>query len=218
MHPRYWLTWKRGKQLYPAWIIATIPLFATVLASAVFSVPLPWKDSFALEILLVGIVVSVVIAGGVYHFTRTAAEVLYYPPLHLRRWLVVSTISLMGLGVVLTYLSYLVLVVPLSYPILPHVADIGVGLVLAAGYALLLSAWRTRVFRNDRKAVSKTEAAGKIRESLADLRSDCPELSDTEVLVDGLQKIAQEYEREPLINSSDSADIIRLWCEGSWIA
>lgn len=213
MHPRYWLTWKRGKQLYPRWVVATFPLIITLVASAIITVPLPWQDSNSTELLAIGGVAIVVIYVVLYRFTRSASEVLYYPPLHKRLWIGVSTVVLLLVGLIVTYLAYICFLVPLNNPVIPDRDNIVLGTVLASSYALFLGGWKTKTLGGDRCPVANSEVAIKIRESLQNLQGNNPHFEDSEELINGLEALAEQFESEPLMDQSERPEIILTWCD-----
>lgn len=213
MRPLHWLTWKRGKQLYPAWVVATFPLIITLVASTIIAVPLPWHGGNSTELLAVGGVAIVVICAVLYQFTRSASEVLYYPPLHKRRWIGVSTVSLLLVGMIVTYFAYLCFLVPLNKPVIPNQGNIVLGTVLASSYALFLGGWKTKTLREGRNPVANSEEAIKIRESLLNLQSNDPHFGDSEELINGLKDLVEQFESEPLMEQSDRPEIILAWCD-----
>jgi len=211
MRFRYVLTWKRGTKLLPRWVIVTFPLVVTLVVGSIVGVPPPLAVSPG-AVFVIGVILSVVLCTINYRFTRFAGEVLYYPPLHQPGWLGLSTAAVELTGIGLTYLTYLLFIVPYNQPYLPPLQDLGVGVVLATGYALFLNGWKTHVIRGDKDPVAETESAEQIRTSLQQLRGDDPRFEATEQLIAGLQDLAEEYEEEPLLEQSSTPDALRIWC------
>lgn len=135
------------------------------------------------------------------------------PPLHKKKWIAVSTVTLLLVGLIVTYLSYLFFLVPLDNPVTPDRDNIVVGTVLASSYALFLGGWKTKTLIDERGPVAKSEAGIKIRESLQNLRGNDPHFADSEELINGLEALAEEFESEPLMEQSKRPERILNWCD-----
>lgn len=211
---RHWLTWKRGDQLIQNWTIGTFPLFVSLGIGTAFSIPLPTAGVSSDLILVIGIVASLISFLGVVYFTKSAGITLYFPPLHSWSGIMISTSSLELIAVILTYVAYILFAVPLGKPIVPSTLNISMGIALASIYALFLGAYRSRIAQK-RQPVHDSDAGRQICQSLREIRSDNPKISNTNQLINGLESLADEYKKEPLMDNSCTEEIIRTWCNES---
>jgi len=213
MKLHHWLTWGRGKKLLPRWIIAVFPLFVSLGIGTLFSIPVPATEEFTQEIIISSAAVGIIFLLSTAWFTKSAGEVLFCPRLHTLSGIVISTLSLALVAIILTYLGYLLFHASLGEPVIPSLQDIGVGFAIASLFALFLSVLKSRVIRSDRKPVRITEGGRQVHNSLTKIRSGNADFIDTENLVSGLEFIAKEMEREPLVEDQEHYEKMKIWCQ-----
>lgn len=212
MKHHHWLTWGRGKELLPRWIIAAFPLFVSLGIGTLFSIPIPAKEEFSQEILIGSVAIGIICLLSTAWFTKSAGEVLFCPRLHHPIGIVISTLSLALVAITLTYLGYLLFHVSLGEPLIPSLEDIGVGFAIASLFALFLSVLKSRVVRADKKPVRTTEEGRIVHNSLTKIRYGNADFRDTENLISGLESIAKEMKRESLVQNKEPYEKIQTWC------
>lgn len=212
MKLHHWLTWGRGKKLLPRWIIAVFPLFVSLGIGTLFSIPIPATEEFTQEIFIGSVAIGIISLLSTAWFTKSAGEVLFCPRLHTLSGVAISTLSLALVAIILTYLGYLLFHVSLSEPMIPSLQDIGVGFAMASLFALFLSVLKSRVIRADKTPVRITEEGRLVHNSLTKIRDGNVDFRDTENLISGLESIAKEMKKEPLVQDQDHYEKIQTWC------
>jgi len=193
-------------------VIVSIPLIFTAASGSPPQYFVSLSTHSLLLLSMVGLAGSCSFA---YLILRKVGLSTYSPNLHSKLYILSSTALLLLLGIIATYIGYLLLVYPYTHTVVPKPNDILVGLFLSSLYLIGLSgAIALAVWSRSRKE-EKQELVAEFLTATSELKNadldDVSELANT--IESAGNQIVNKANKEPMQDVNGLSQDLRTWLD-----